>query len=153
MCHVRGLRPRRDSSNLALVHLNATRRNDVTKEFSAFQKQAALALLEVEWVVPQTIKHPLHITTVLVNRTWKNQDIVKVDDHALVQQVKEHPVHSTLERARCVTEPKRHNAEFKLAVSSTECCLERIVSIHGQLMVPVPEVQFAKNFRALQRSK
>lgn len=69
MCHVRGLRPRRDSSNLALVHLNATRRNDVTKEFSAFQKQAALTLLEVEGVVPQTIKHPLHITTVLVNRT------------------------------------------------------------------------------------
>lgn len=69
MRHVRGLRPRRDSSNLALVHLNATRRDNVAQEFSALQKQAALTLLEVELIVPQTVKHTLHVTSVLVNRT------------------------------------------------------------------------------------
>lgn len=69
MSHVRGLRPRGHGSYLARINLNTTRGYDMAQKLRALKKQAALRFLEVEIVVAQPVKHTLHITTMLVNRS------------------------------------------------------------------------------------
>lgn len=41
----------------------------MAQKLRTFKKQAALRFLEVEIVVTQPVKHTLHVTTMLVNRT------------------------------------------------------------------------------------
>ena len=54
-------------------------------------------LLNVQLMVLQLAEHLVQEDAVLVQGTRVQQDIVQVHKHALVQQIKEHMVHYTLE--------------------------------------------------------
>lgn len=85
----------------------------------------------MELISKEAIKNEADVVFVLVDTLRKNEDVVKVDKHARVQQIKKHTMHSTLKGAGRVTKPKRHNTKLKLSITRTERCFKLISSVHG----------------------
>lgn len=110
------------------------------QKLNTFQKEGALALLQVELVLLQTIKYQLQITTMLLHIPTKNKYIIKIDKDTCIKEVKEGSIHGPLEGTRRIAQPHRHNSVLKGAIPRAKRCLKCILRVHRELVVTIPEV-------------
>ncbi len=79
-----------------------------------------------------------------------NQYVIQVQKDTIVQQLKEHLVHHTLEGCWSITEAKRHHCKLVLAIPGAKRSFEFVMVCHRYLMVAIAKVKFGEHTCSIQ---
>src|SRR5581483_4360861 len=79
-----------------------------------------------------------------------DQDIVYEDNHKLIQVRSTYSVHQIHKDCWSVRQTERHDQEFVVTITSSECCLGNIFLSNSHLMVSGSRIDFGEVCRSLQ---
>ena len=82
-----------------------------------------LSRVQEETVLPEPSEYLSDMFDMLFWVLGVDEDVIKVDDHEHVEEVREDVVHEVLKCGRHICEPKRHHTPFEGSVSGAECGL------------------------------
>ena len=72
-----------------------------------------LSRVQEETVLPEPLEHLSDMFDMLFRVLGVDEDVVEVDDHEHVKEVREDVVHEVLEGGRCICEPKGHHTPLE----------------------------------------
>jgi hypothetical protein len=74
-----------------------------------------------------------------------DQDVVQVNDNALLKECSKHRVHTPLECSWCIGEPERHHQELEVTETRPKCGLLDILLSNSDLVVPTTKINLRKD--------
>ena len=73
--------------------------------------------------------------------TTKDEDIIKVYNHTIIQDIKEYMISDALKGTGRIHKPHGYYQILKYVISTREPCFRHTKSFHGDLMISVPQIQ------------
>ena len=71
-----------------------------------------------------------------------NEDVVKIDDHEHIDDVREYIIHEMLECSQCICEPEGHHTPFKGFIAGVEGSLPFIPLSYEDQVICMAEIEF-----------
>ena len=116
----------------------------MTEKLSLFLHKGALAQLHIETVLAEKGKNTANMAEVLGLGLGVYENIVKIDDHPLVEDGIENLEHHVGEGGRGVGEAEGDDVELKVSIPTAEGGLMSVWLIDTLLVVPRDQVQLGK---------
>ena len=104
--------------------------------------EVTLSWDQEETILPEPSEYLLDMFDMLFWVLRVDEDVIEVDNHEHVKEVREDIIHEVLESSRCICEPKGHHTPFKGSVSGAECGLLFITLSDTDQVICVLEVEF-----------
>ena len=138
--HTNWYMPLRHSINLSLSHLDTISWYNMPKEFNFWQKQCTFFTFKMPVMRVQLREYLHDMLLMLVCWLTKNQDIVHVDQHASVEQLRHEEIHATLEVRRRIFQSKRQYNHIERSIPTCKRSFKSVVFSYGYLMVSIAKV-------------
>ena len=81
----------------------------MTQQLCLLQEQSALRFLQTQLGVRQPAEDFGQSSPMLVPSLTEHENVVQIDHYIVVQQIKEHMIHSSLKGCRRIAETHRHD--------------------------------------------
>jgi hypothetical protein len=120
---------------LARIHGYSLWRYHVTQEWHFAQPELTLAVLDIELIIAQSLKHNAEVPLMLFLALRENQDVINEDRDKLVQLCHEYGVHQVHEVSGGVGQPEWHHKILIKTVLSGESSLRNVFLMDPELMI------------------
>jgi hypothetical protein len=97
-------------------------------EFTFFQ-------FDVKSNLPKLLQNQTYMTLLVLHVVWKNEDVINVTNHKIIQVLTKDIVHKMLENNKRVSKTKWHHNIFQMAIMDFEHCLTLIAFSNAHQIV------------------
>src|SRR3984893_13253748 len=99
--------------NLSHVHRKYSWRQYKSEVFHSFSMKSTLCWVQEETILLEPLEYLSDMFNMLFQVLGVDEDVVKVDDHEHVKEVREDVIHEVLEGGGGICEPKGHHTPLK----------------------------------------
>ncbi len=121
--------------NFTRIHVNAIFGDDVTQKFHFRLMEFTILQFGVKSNLPKLFQNHMYMAFMVFHVLWKNEDVIDVTVHEIIQVLMKDIIHQMLKNNRRVNKAKWHHNIFKMIVTSFECYLPFITFSNAHQVV------------------
>ncbi len=112
--------PIHNSLNLTRVYGNAISKNNITQEFHLKLMESTLLQFGINTNLWELFQNKTYMVFMTCHVLWKNEDIINVINHKIIQILMKDITHHMSKNNRCIGKTKGHHNIFEMAITSIE---------------------------------